>query len=68
MDYKEEQAQELEILTSIYDEEEFERTPKSAHLSTNAQKYRQQNTEFESFPTPTNLILVSTLPTLQTNS
>ena len=26
MDYEEEQAQELEILTSIYDEEEFERT------------------------------------------
>jgi hypothetical protein len=26
MDYQEEQAQELEILTSIYDEEEFERT------------------------------------------
>jgi hypothetical protein len=25
MDYQEEQAQELEILTSIYDEEEFER-------------------------------------------
>jgi hypothetical protein len=25
MDYQEEQAQELEVLTSIYDEEEFER-------------------------------------------
>ena len=65
MDYQEEQAQELEILTSIYDEEEFERTPKFSYFSTNVQKYHPQNTEFESFPTRTNLILVPTCTTLQ---
>jgi hypothetical protein len=40
MDYKEEQAQELEILTSIYDEEEFERKPLPVPLI-NPQKYLQ---------------------------
>ena len=67
MDYQAEQEQELEILTSIYDEHEFERTINSLIGPLTPQKYLRSNIEFESFPTPTNLILVPT-STTPTNS
>jgi hypothetical protein len=57
MDYQEEQAQELEILNSIYDEEEFEGKP-PIRPPFNPQNYPLQNTEYESYPIPTNQILV----------
>lgn len=60
MDYQEEQAQELEILNSIYDEEEFERNS-LCNVPFNPQNYPLQNTEYESYPIPTNQILVHPL-------
>ena len=58
MDHQEEQAQELEILTSIYTEEEFERF-KLLESYVDEQKYLQQNTKYESLLTQINRTLVT---------
>jgi len=45
MDYEAEQAQELEILQSIYTEEEFERITTVFPLRPDLQKYPRRNIE-----------------------